>query len=591
MSRIFSILLLITLSLHAITLTKEYSYAASESDSKASAKAQALKTLKNLTIEELGSGMATRFESNERVTNESMKSEIRSSVKSFTSAFIQSKIIDESWDGSIYWLKARIDVDEEGLYAKTLTHYKELQAQALSEDLEAMLEDISTKEKLDAFIEKVITLEFDQKLGSKLHLKTLQVFNYYKIYDERYRDFLIQTLAKIDYPSWDIRAESILYYLQNDRPYDAKERKILLKILENVKVAQSSRFLTPMLQPNARACDKGVQELMEAYIELVLDKKAALPVYTNLQKECNSILEGWAQSQNSTCPFLGSEALIDALKSKQAATLSGETWTRALQKTTSATTKNSSHAMEKLLPLIAIIAPNLPQERGAKDAIIALYKKAPLELHGELTELLREPIERIFGAETLYEDEITFCITHGISIANKVFTLEQYYEKLFNETKQSNRRAWVKAITNFTEANSGANHKSYLDALEFLDQQNDHYHAEILLNVMERSEYDDARSITLLTKFIASENPNLSKRAKNYLLTTQNQKQRVATIIQALEELNNMQKKRAITFLLNFKHEAAQALVFLEKYKNSNDSELRYALEWLEKNLKKEGYL
>lgn len=303
MRAIFSILCISALSLHAITLTKEYSYAASESDSKASAKAQALKILKNLTIEELGSGMATRFESNERVENESMKNEIRSSVKSFTSAFIQSKIIDESWNGSTYWLKARIDVDEEGLYAKTLTHYKKLQAQALSEDLEAMLEDISTKEKLDAFIEKVITLEFDEVHGSKLHLKTLQVFNYYKIYDERYRHFLMQTLAKIEYPSWDVRAESILYYLQNDRPYDAKERKILLKILENVKVAHSSRFLTPMLQPNARACDKGVQELMESYVELVLDKKAALPVYTNLQKEFNSILEGWAQSQNSACPF------------------------------------------------------------------------------------------------------------------------------------------------------------------------------------------------------------------------------------------------------------------------------------------------
>jgi hypothetical protein len=346
-----------------------------------------------------------------------------------------------------------------------------------------------------------------------------------------------------------------------------------------------------MLQPNARACDKGVQELMETYVELVLDKKAALPVYTNLQKEFNSILEGWAQSQNSTCPFLGSEALLEALESKQASTLAGETWVRALQKTTEATAKNSAHAMKELLPLIKTIAPNLPQERNAKDAIIALYKKAPQELHPKLTELLEKPIESIFSAETLYEDEITFCITHGITIANKVFTLSQYYEKLFHETKQSNRRAWVKAITNFAEANSGANHKSYLDALEFLDQQNDHYHAEILLSVMQRSAYDDAASITLLTKFIASENPNLSKRAKNYLLTTKNQRERVDTIIQVLPQLNSIQKRRTITFLLNFKQEAARGLILLESYRNTSDSELRYALEWLEKNLQKEGYL
>ncbi|MDD3817433.1 MAG: hypothetical protein PHI89_05035 [Thiovulaceae bacterium] len=591
MNRIFFLFLSAVFSLHAITLTKEYTYAASENDSKASAKAQALKILKNLTIEELGSGMATRFSSDEKIQNDAIEKELHSSVKSFTAAFLQTKILDESWDGTNYRIKVQIDVDDAGLYTKTLLHFKALQAQALGKELEKMLEDISTKEKRDAFIEKAITLEFGETLGFTLHRKTLRVFSYHKIYDERYRNFLLKTLETITYPSWDERTDAILSYLQNDRPYDAKEREILLKILENTEVAQSGHFLLMMLQPNAQACEAGVTELLEAYLALVLEKKAALPVYTDLKTEFNSVLEGWAQSQNKECPFLGSDALLKVLQSEQASSLEATTWIKAFQKCSDATAKNNAHAKEKLLPLIRAIAPNLPPKREAKEAIITLYKKAQKTLHAELTNVLREPIRRIFAAEKLYESDIEFCIANGITVAQKVFTLQEYYEKLFAESAPHKRREWVKAISYFAEANGGENHATYLRALTFLDTQNDHYHAEIMLGVMEKIGYDDRESITLLGKFIASQNPNLSNRARKYLLETAHPKKRVDAIIQILPHLTNVQKRRAITFLLAFKQDASNAPMQLQNYKNDKDVELRYAVEWLEKNLRKEGYL
>ncbi len=591
MSRLFSLFLLTIVSLHAITLTKEYTYAASENDSKTSAKAQALKMLKNLTIEELGSGMATRFTSDEKIENDSIIKELHSSVKSFTGAFVQTTVLDENWDGTNYRIKAQIEVDEGGLYEKTLLHYKTLQAQALGKDLEEMLKDISTKEKLDAFIEKAITLEYTQTLGFALHRKTLQVFAYHKIYDERYRDFLLDTLAAITYPSWDERTDAILSYLQNDRPYDAKERKVLINILENVEVAKSGWYLEMMLLPNAKTCDEGVEELIREYLKRVVNKKAGLPVYTDLKRELDSVFEGWAQTQNKACPFLGSDALLEVLQCEQASSLKGATWTKALQKLSDATAKNNAHAIEKLLPLVKVIAPNLPIKRDAQYAITTLYKKAPQTLHAELTNVLSEPIRRIFAAEKLYESDIEFCIANGITVAQKVFTLQEYYEKLFAQSSSAKRREWVKAITYFAEANGGTNHETYLRALAFLDAQNDHYHAEILLGVMEKIGYEDEESITLLSKFIASQNPNLSNRARKYLLETDNPKKRIDTIIQILPHLTNIQKRRAITFLLGFKQDAARATKQLQKYKNDKDVELRYAVEWLEKNLKKEGYL
>ncbi|MDD2567577.1 MAG: hypothetical protein PHS10_06285, partial [Thiovulaceae bacterium] len=61
--------------------------------------------------------------------------------------------------------------------------------------------------------------------------------------------------------------------------------------------------------------------------------------------------------------------------------------------------------------------------------------------------------------------------------------------------------------------------------------------------------------------------------------------------IQILPHLTNVQKRRAITFLLAFKQDASNAPMQLQNYKNDKDVELRYAVEWLEKNLRKEGYL
>ncbi|MBU0632184.1 hypothetical protein KKA17_06045 [bacterium] len=591
MIRFAIFLFILTMSLNAMNVVKEYRYMASDSDSKTSAKNQALKTLKNLVIEELGSGIAKRFEKNEKVEDENMQRELRLSVNSFTNAFIQSKIIDESWDGSSYWLKASIDVDDKGLYEKLKLHYEELQAQSKGEELEAMLEDISTKEKLDSFIDKAITLPFTQDIGSKAHMKALRIFTYNKIFDERYRNFLIETLKTIEYPSWDSRTETILTYLQGSRPYDKKERKVLLKILENTQVAKSVWALEPMLAPNARVCDEGVDELMENYLKLIRDGKAGLPVYTDLHHELAFVVEGWSHTLNAECPFLGSDAILEALKSDEADTLKGDIWTKVIKKAAVASDKNHTDANKKLPALVKVCAPHLPEDNNAIDAIKELYKRTDTTLHATLTTILLADIRRIYAKQTLYDNDIAFCIANGITVPDKVFTLQEYYKKLYDEPQESHRRAWVDAIVDYGIANGGKNHQEYLNALRFLDEKKDHYDAEVLSRVMEKIGYEDETSIMLLSKFLSSQNPNISRRSSGYLLKCDNPTKRINAIIGVLPKLSPQEQRRVITFFIYFKEPAAQALAKLEAYRTSKDSDLRYSVEWLEKNLKKDGYM
>lgn len=591
MKKFIILLVTLTFSLHALNVVKEYKYMASDSDSKKSAKKQALKTLKNLVIEERGAGMATRFIQEEEIEDESISRELSLSIKSFTNAFIQSKVIDESWDGISYWLKASIDIDETGLYEKTKLHYKKLQAQSKSDELERLLNDVSSKKKLDKLIKKTITLEFTQGVGSKTHLKILRVFSNNKIYDKRYRKFLIGTLKTIKYPSWDIRTKPILLYLQGSKAYSKNERKVLLNILENTEVAFGGRYLKLMLPPLTKNCDDGAEDLMEDYFELLDDGKVGLPIYSNFNYEFNSILNGYASTLNPKCSALGSEALLEIIKSDSADTLSDDKWVN-LMKTLSVVFKNSNiKNSKKLLPLVEVCVEKLPINKVSKKAISSLYSSSDMKIHPKLTDILASKIRLIYAKEKLYSSDIEFCISNAITIPKKVFTLKGYYKKLKDSSQKSNRGNIVEAIVFYGKDNGGKNYRAYLSAVQHLEEYTkDDYHLEKLLRVMDVVNYNDKESIKLLTKLISSQNPNLSKRAKHYLLQSGNAKKRVNLIIDVMPYLDFKQRKKVITFLSSFKQDAFDALGRLDKYRKSPDADVRYAVEWLEKQLKKRGY-
>src|SRR5271157_2394205 len=80
------------------TFVKEYNYQASEYDSKVTCRTLALEQVKRLLLEELG----TYLESQTEVKNFQLT---RDQIITLTAGIVMTEIMDEKWDGHIYWLK------------------------------------------------------------------------------------------------------------------------------------------------------------------------------------------------------------------------------------------------------------------------------------------------------------------------------------------------------------------------------------------------------------------------------------------------------------------------------------------------------
>lgn len=97
------------------TFVKEYTYQAGDEDSKNSSRVIALREVKRLLLEELG----TYLESRTEVKNFQLTLD---QITTLTAGIVQTEIIAEKWDGSSYWLKSNITADPD----KVVQSIKEL---------------------------------------------------------------------------------------------------------------------------------------------------------------------------------------------------------------------------------------------------------------------------------------------------------------------------------------------------------------------------------------------------------------------------------------------------------------------------------
>jgi tetratricopeptide (TPR) repeat protein len=86
------------------TFVKEYSYQASELDSKSTSRTMALEQAKRMLLEELGVFLISQTD----VLNLTIT---KDQITSITAGIVSAEVLDEKWDGHVYWLKAKIDAD------------------------------------------------------------------------------------------------------------------------------------------------------------------------------------------------------------------------------------------------------------------------------------------------------------------------------------------------------------------------------------------------------------------------------------------------------------------------------------------------
>lgn len=93
-----------------VTLIKEYTYQASELDSKISCRVIALEQVRRELLEELG----VYVESTTVVQDAQIE---KDEIRVFSAGVVQTKILDEKWDGKAFWLKAEVSADPDEVAA------------------------------------------------------------------------------------------------------------------------------------------------------------------------------------------------------------------------------------------------------------------------------------------------------------------------------------------------------------------------------------------------------------------------------------------------------------------------------------------
>jgi tetratricopeptide (TPR) repeat protein len=92
------------------SLVREYTYQASELDSKSSSRTIALEQVKRELLEEFG----TYVEATSVVQDAQIQ---KDEIIALTAGVVQTKILDEKWDGKEYWLQAEVSADPDEVAA------------------------------------------------------------------------------------------------------------------------------------------------------------------------------------------------------------------------------------------------------------------------------------------------------------------------------------------------------------------------------------------------------------------------------------------------------------------------------------------
>jgi tetratricopeptide (TPR) repeat protein len=141
------------------TFIKEYIYQASEDDSRNSSRVTAMREVKRLLLEELG----TYLESITEVRNFQLT---KDQITSLTAGIVKTEIVDEKWDSHIYWIKTKISTDE-GEVIKSID--------SLRKDREKSRELEEVRKRSDILLEENKKLREELKLAKGEDKEIVQV--------------------------------------------------------------------------------------------------------------------------------------------------------------------------------------------------------------------------------------------------------------------------------------------------------------------------------------------------------------------------------------------------------------------------------
>jgi len=141
---------------HAVikTFVREHTYQASELDSKTSCRAIAMDQVKRILLEELGAYVKGRT----TVRNHQLEDD---EIITLTAGVVQTKLLEERWDGKEYWLRAELRADPDEV-ASAIENLKS--NEDLVRDLEeSRAEAVQAMEEVESLKQRIARLESDRE--------------------------------------------------------------------------------------------------------------------------------------------------------------------------------------------------------------------------------------------------------------------------------------------------------------------------------------------------------------------------------------------------------------------------------------------
>lgn len=162
--------------------------------------------------------------------------------------------------------------------------------QAIQDPVLEALGSLRNKKEISRAVKQAVQIPFEHQCG-EVHYKIISLFKKHGIHPPKYKDFLIQALGKIDDPSVDSKAGTIMGYFASDKHVDSAEWKACVQVLKKSPKYGLHNYIRYMLN-NRHEKNTLVRKRVDELIRLGKKKEIGRPVAVPIEDLFFSVLSG-----------------------------------------------------------------------------------------------------------------------------------------------------------------------------------------------------------------------------------------------------------------------------------------------------------
>lgn len=157
---------------------REYTYTAGETDSKISSREKALEQVKTILLEELGTYVESYVNYNVNESEKISESFFQQEIKTISAGTTETKILDESWNGYEFYIKAQIKANPEEVVRRINQTLSARRSSVIIDSLKLLLSSSNQEIQVrNQELEKIKTQLYSQNREIQTKQTTLNSLN------------------------------------------------------------------------------------------------------------------------------------------------------------------------------------------------------------------------------------------------------------------------------------------------------------------------------------------------------------------------------------------------------------------------------